>query len=203
MNMKSQRPDRHLSARYFQGFLQAIKDEIGAYSLRMMLMNADLGSHVSEHLTEGQVVHSSELATLLHSIREYYGTGARGLINRIGRGVWKWLLTEASFDQKIKLSMIRILPLVSRRMKSMEFLAEQMKMANGQVSVHLLDTDLIFVDQTSDATYGQSANEPICWATKGMIQAALLWASGEECDVDEISCRAVGDEACKFRIQLE
>lgn len=203
MNMKSQRPDRQLFARYFQGFLQAIKDENGAYSLRLMLMNADLGNHVSEHLTEGQEVHSSELATLLHSIREYYGTGARGLLNRIGRGVWKWLLTEASFDQKIKLSMIRILPLVSRRMKSMEFLADQMKLANGQVSVHLLDTDLIFVDQTSDATYGQSAIEPICWATTGMIQAALLWASGEEYNVDEISCRAMGDEACKFRIQLE
>lgn len=204
MNTRSQRLDRRLTARYFQGFMQAIKDEIGAYSLRMMLINAGLESNVSEgYLPEGQEVLSSELAALHQAIREYYGTGARGSLNRIGRGVWKWLITETTFDQKINLSMMRILSRASRRMKSLEYLAAQMNMSDGQVSVHLLDTDLIFVDQTSDTTYDQSSDEPICWATTGMIQAALRWASGEEYGVDEISCRAMGDEACKFRIRLE
>jgi predicted hydrocarbon binding protein len=36
-----------------------------------------------------------------------------------------------------------------------------------------------------------------------MIQEALTWVSGDYFDVAEISCRATGDEFCKFSVNIK
>ena len=86
--------------------------------------------------------------------------------------------------------------------KTLEFLAARLAEPDGIVSAHLIDRDFVLMDQTSDSTFGQQAENPICWTTLGLVQAAVHWATGSEQDVEEISCQAAGADASRFRVQL-
>ncbi len=200
--MTAERPDRLLSNHFMRVFLQAIEDEMGTYSLWMMLRQAGLERYIETLLPFNDETDSraSEYAALQRSMRVYFGQGARGSLNRIGRTAWSWMVKTASLGQKGSLFLARGLPLQARCKRVLDYLASQMRGKDGQVSLHLLDVVLFFVDVSSDATYGQRAEEPICWGTLGMIQGALAWATGEEFDVEEVSCRSMGAEACRFKI---
>jgi predicted hydrocarbon binding protein len=71
-----------------------------------------------------------------------------------------------------------------------------------EITVHTLDLDLLFADHASPATDGQSASAPICFVTQGLIRESLFWATGQRYDVEETSCRAMGDNACEFKITV-
>ncbi len=198
------RHNRRLPNRYARYFMQAVQDEIGVYSLHMLLRNAGLDRYLDDLPPDNSTpeILASEFAALHNAIREYFGRGARGSLNRIGRVTWQLMFDDASIGSRVGLLAARLLPPLPRSRKTLEHLAARMREPDGAVSVHLLDRDLIFMDTSSDSTFGYPADEPICWATLGMIQAALFWATGAEQAVDEISCRAAGAMACKFRIRL-
>src|SRR5210317_711640 len=98
MNSSGQRTDRRLTNRYLRQFLQAIEDEAGAYTLRMVLRNAKLERYINElpPSNTDQVVSALDYASLHKSIRTYFGNGARGSLNRIGRLTWDRILKDAS-----------------------------------------------------------------------------------------------------------
>ncbi len=176
---------------------------MGVYSLHMMLRQAGLDRYV-DRLPSGNrraEIYSSEYARFQKEIRDYYGRGARGSLNRIGRRVFQRMEREAVFPDKIRLLWIRLLPAVARRRQILDWLAGQLQMPDGKISNHTLDLDLIFVVHSSDSTCGQSENQPVCWVTQGMLQEALVWATDEELDIEEITCQAAGGETCTFRIR--
>jgi predicted hydrocarbon binding protein len=63
-----------------------------------------------------------------------------------------------------------------------------------------MDLDLLLADKTSPGTLGQNESEPICYVTLGLLRECLFWATGQEHDIEEISCRANGAQACEFKI---
>jgi predicted hydrocarbon binding protein len=201
----SERTNRRLSNRYWRYFLQAAKTEIGAYGLQMMLRQTQLERYI-ETLPppddQGAVL-ASDYAGLQHAIREYYGRGAYGTLNRIGRGMWGRLLGEAGFGRKLGWALARLLPKRLRCRGMVAYLDQQLNGGTSQFVVRELGPALIVRDQASDLTFGQIADEPICWFTLGLLQAALAWSAGEELDIEEIACGAVGAEACEFRIRLK
>jgi predicted hydrocarbon binding protein len=185
-------------------FFLAVEEQMGMYSLHMMLRQAGLERYIDRLPPKNRraEIDSREFADFQKDFRAYYGQGARGSLNRVGRRVFQWMVKEASFPDRIRLLSIRLLPVVARRKKALEWLARQLRDPGGRLSVHTLDLDLVFVIHTSDTACGQSTSEPICWMTVGMIQEALLWATDDEPDIEEIGCQAVGKEACTFRIKL-
>jgi len=202
--MSSQRSDRQLPNGFVCHVMQAIEDEMGGYSLRMMLRNVGLERYINElpPVNSDTEVYASEFAALLRSIRDYYGSGSRGSLTRIGRATWQRLIASAPIIRRIEFLFLPLLPLLPRCQRALNYLAGCMQEPDGEVSVHLLDTDLILVDHSSDSTFGQEDDKPICWITLGMIQAALGGITSEEQDVEEITCRAQGEDACKFRVRI-
>lgn len=198
------RPNRRISNRYLRHILQAIEEEMGGHSLRRMLRSAGLKRYLGEFppLNNQTEAFASEISALGQVIRAYYGQGARGSLNRIGHAVWRRIAAEAPWSLKVRLFTLRVLPETNRCMKVLQVIVDEMRYPDGQISLHLADTDIIYVDRSSDFTYGQSSEENICWATGGMIQEALSWAMGLEYDIDEIACRATGAETCQFKIPL-
>jgi predicted hydrocarbon binding protein len=79
--------------------------------------------------------------------------------------------------------------------------AEDFRTGGGSTSVYLLVSDLLFVDRSSAGSCWQDSTEPICFVTHGILEAALYWATGQDADVEEISCRAMGAEACEFKFK--
>ena len=202
--MNLMRVDRKIHNRYFRIFLRAVGEEIGEYSLELVLRDAGLDCHADQLTSTNGCsgVHSSEVASVHAAIRSYFGSGARGTLSRIGRLVWQYAIAETFYGSLARLGIKVFLPKSLGTRAALNMVAGLMRKPDGHVSVHLYDTDLIFMDTTSDITFGQDEENPICWYTVGLIQACLLWATGKEIDVEEISCRAVGADTCKFEIDL-
>ncbi len=201
--MHSPRVDRLLPRRYSRIFLAAAENEVGAYSLEMLVRAAKLESLTQKFAARkiSSQLAASELAALLNTMRTYYGSGARGSLNRVGRSVWHAAIAETPRGRMTRL-IIRRMPPFARSRFALGILARLMRKPAGNVSVHLLDTNILLMDTTSNATYNQQADQVVCWYSIGLIQATLYWALEEEKIVEEIACRATGAEACKFHIQL-
>ena len=201
--MGMERHNRRIPNRYLRHLLQAIEEEMGRQSLRMVLRQTGLERYVPK-LPENNretVAYASELATLQGGIRAYYGRGARGSLNRIGRATWRRMLDEAAVSQRVRLFYARLLPEPNRAMKLLQELLQEMSEGDGISSIHLVDPDLILVDESSDFTIGQTEDTNICWVTQGMLEEVLQWGADQEYDVEEIACRATGAPSCKFQIR--
>ncbi len=194
-----------ISGRLVQQFVAATSEEVGAEKLALVLAGVDLmpSSIEPERLRRMEGQEAVELyARLQRALRMYYGRGARGILLRIGRGLWQKMVEQASLLEKAELQIARRLPVPARRRRVLEFVAEHLRDPGGSSSVHLLDVDLLLVDRSGAAACGQTDDEPICYVTLGMIQGALYWAAGREADVEEVACKATGAPACEFKIKL-
>jgi predicted hydrocarbon binding protein len=193
-----------LSNRMIKMFVAAAHEEAGADKLPQVLEKANLSPAVMEPASIARLSGSGAAeiyASLQRSLRLYYGRGARGLLLRIGRNMWARLVSDANFREKAELEIIRRLPVPARRKRVFDFVAEQYRTGGGSTVVHLLDTELLFVDRSGAATCGQESTEPICFVTHGILVAALYWATNQDADIEEISCKAMGAEACEFKFK--
>jgi predicted hydrocarbon binding protein len=94
------------------------------------------------------------------------------------------------------------LPVQARRKSALELLSKLLADQRGDVTVHTMDLDLLLVDKASPGTLGQAEPECICYVTLGLLRECLYWATGQEHDIEETSCRANGEESCEFKITI-
>ena len=195
-----------LSAHFFRVFLDTLNAEIGQDKLIAVLekakLPADLANPQAASRYSGQSA-AETYARIQKALRVYYGRGARGTLTRIGRRLWPRLLESASLPEKAQAQFIRAMPPAMRRKAALELLARLFSAKPGGATIHTLDMDFMLVDHASAATFGQGEASPVCSVTLGLIQEALFWASGREHDIDEVSCRAAGGNACEFKIKME
>ena len=133
-------------------------------------------------------------------MRTYYGRGARGILIRVGGNLWNRLLEDSSLAVKAQSKILFGLPANARRKAALDLFAKMLSAQRGDVTIHTLDLDLLLADQASPGTLGQSESEHICYVTLGLLRECLYWATGQEHDIEETSCRANGGEACEFKI---
>ena len=194
---------RKVNSTYLAFFYEAIVGQLGQSNLTAVLEKASLPLGWAQPDTF-QKMNSFEAARayagLQQAMRTYYGRGARGVLLRVGSNMWVSLLKKASLAQKARIAIIRRLPVDTRRKKTLDMLATFLSVDKGDVTVHSLDLDLLLADHTSPGTLDITANEPICHVTQGLIREALYWATGREHDIEETSCRALGEKACEFTI---
>jgi predicted hydrocarbon binding protein len=194
-----------ISNHLLKQFVFAAFEEVGVDTLPQVLAKVNLSPTVieAESIRRLDGHGSAEIYALLQqALRLFYGRGARGILLRIGRNIWKRMVAEASFREKAELEILRRLPVPARRRRTLNFAVGHLCADGDSATVHPLDTDFLLVDRSSAATSGQESTEPICFVTLGLLEAALFWATGQDTDVEEIACRAVGSPACEFRISL-
>lgn len=198
--------DQMLPNRFLQHFIATVTSELGQDILASVLEKAGLPPEQADPAYWGTLNGTSAAGTyagVQKAMRTYFGRGARGILIRIGGSLWKRLLDDASLAVKAKSKLILGLPLKARRKPALELLAGLLAGRRGDVTVHTLDLDLLLVDKTSPTALGQSGAERICYVTLGLVRECLYWATGEEHDIEETSCRANGAEACEFKITIE
>ncbi len=186
-------------------FVDVLRQEVGAEKWPLILAGVHLSSAMfeKESLEALDGAGAADLyARAQQALRLFYGRGARGILIRVGFGLWERLAASASFVEKAELHVLRSLPAPARPRRALEVLAARLREGGGSISIHTLDLDLLLADHSSPSTLGQSDESPICYVTLGLIQAALRWATGREFDVEEIACRATGQTACEFRIKV-
>lgn len=192
------------SNRILRRFVEAVSVELGADQFTTILALSKLPAEWAEPKTflKMSATESAKIyAALQAALRTYYGRGARGALLRVGQRLWRLLLEDSALGGKTQAALIKRSPLTTRRRKSiLERLARMIENKSGDITVHTLDLDLLFVDHASPAAEGQSTSRPICFVTQGLIRESLSWATGQGFDVEEISCKAMGKETCEFRI---
>lgn len=198
--------ESRFSNRILRRFAETVQAELGADQFHAMLALSKLPVDWAKPATfqKMDAVKSAEAyATLQSALRTYYGRGARGVLLRVGRRLWNLVLEDSALGGKTQAALIKRLPLSTRRKSILEFLARMIGSESGDITVHTLDLDLLLVDHASPAAHSQSASRPICFVTQGLIRESLLWATGQDFDVEEISCKAMGKDTCEFKVTVE
>lgn len=142
-------------------------------------------------------------ASLQAAMRTYFGRGARGVLLRVGQRLWNQILEDAALGSRAQAAVVKRLPLNARRKPALELLSRFLSIQPGDMTLHTLDLDLLLVDHASPTTVGYHDSSPICFVTQGLIRASLLWATGQGHDVEEIACKARGDNNCEFKVTTE
>ncbi len=179
-----------------------IQEVMGVGGLTTILRQAGLARYINALPPSNSQasLRASEFAALMQAIENYYGRGARGTLIRIGYESFKELVNSHLVQAALYRLLFRALPLQQRKLTALRWLAREIAAPGGQVTVHLDDRHLAFVDHESDPSFGRKREVEICWVTLGELQQAVKWATGLEHDVLEMSCRAKGDPACRFDI---
>jgi predicted hydrocarbon binding protein len=194
-----------LSNRILRHFITTVAGELGQENLSTVLKKAGLSPDRADPVGWGSLNGSAAAETyaaVQKAMRTYYGRGARGILIRVGGILWKRLLKDAPIGIKAQSKLVFGLPVKARRKPAVELFAKLLGDEYGDVTVHTLDLDLLLVDRASPSTLGQSEPEKICYVTLGLLRECLYWATGQEHDIEETSCRANGEEACEFKITI-
>lgn len=194
-----------LSFDILRTFVETLSAEIGPETFKAVLSKSELPREWAtmssfQSMDGGQKAQS--YARLQSALRTYYGRGARGILLRIGSKMWKPLLDSAPLGVKTQASLVRGLPKPLRRKQALDVLAKLLSFKRGDVTVHTLDLDLLFVDLASPTSTGQIEESPICFVNLGLIRECLFWALGEEHDIEERACCAAGARQCEFKITI-
>lgn len=192
------------SGRILRRFVESVGVELGTDQFHTILALSRLPVEWTKPQTfmkMNPTESAKSYAALQAALRTYYGRGARGTLLRVGRRMWHLLLDDSALGGKTQAALIKRLPLTTRRRKSiLELLARLIGSRAGDITVHTLDLDLLLVDHVSPGAGGQHHARPICFVTQGLIRESLSWATKQEFDVEEISCKATGKDSCEFRI---
>ena len=180
----------------------AIQDVMGQRGLATILRQANL-----QRFTAGLPpangepgLQAAEYASLMQAIENYYGRGARGTLTRVGYASFNRLVAGRRLTAAAYKALFRFLPLQSRQMLTLRWLGRELAGHGGRVTIYRDDSRISVVDYESDATVGRHRDSEICWETVGEINKHSKWSTGLENDVNEMSCKAKGDPACRFEI---
>ena len=191
------------SSRILRRFVETVAVELGADQFHAMLALSELPPEWANSQTfqKMNAIKSAETyATLQTAMRAYFGRGARGVLLRVGQRMWNLLLEDAALGGKAKAALIKRLPLSRRRKSILELLGGLIGAQPDDITVHSMDLDLLVVDHASPAAQGQRASRPICFVTQGLIRESLFWATGQNLDIEETSCKATGHDTCEFKV---
>lgn len=184
-------------------FVETLSHEIGRDTYHAVLSKSDL-SHdwrLPEFFLAMDSSRAAEAyANLQYALRTYYGRGARSFLLRIGTKLWEPALDDAGISIRAQAAIVRGLPKTLKRKPALDLLANVLGATRGDITVHTLDLDLLVVDQASPTTLAQNESAPVCFVTFGLIRECLYWATGEEHNIEERACKAVGAHQCEFII---
>jgi len=180
----------------------AIQDVMGQSGLATILRQANLQRFASAlPPANGEPgLRAAEYASLMQAIENYYGRGARGTLTRVGYASFDRLVASHRLTAAAYRLLFKVVPLPTRQVLTLRWLGHELAGHGGRVTVHRDDNRISLVDHESDATVGRHRDSEICWETVGEIQEALKWGTGLEYEVNELSCKAKGDAACRFEV---
>jgi predicted hydrocarbon binding protein len=191
------------SNRILRRFVETASVQLGIDQFNAMLALAKLPPEWAKPETFNKTdapASAQAYAALQSAMRTYYGRGARGVLLRVGQRLWNHLLEDSGLTGQAQAAVVKRLPISARRKSTLDLLGRFLGAASGDITVHTLDLDLLLVDHASPATAGQSASTPICFVTQGLIRESLYWSTGQNHDVEEISCKGCGANGCEFKI---
>lgn len=184
--------------------LIAAQEVMGENGLVAVLRSAGLEDFVGNFPPDDlePSISATEYARLNHAIEEFYGRGGRGILKRIGRASFRYGVNEQSTLMGLAGVALKAMPKQRRIKFVLNSIADALKKTNPKMEAWTGEKGgrLIYVVRTCSVCLGRSSDKPICYTYEGSLSEALKWATGDEYQIRETACRAMGDEYCLFEI---
>lgn len=140
------------------------------------------------------------------ALEKMYGLrGERGLALHAGRASFSGGLAEFGAVIGVSELSFKAIPLRAKLKVGLKALAETFsKFSDVLADVTEADDHFIYTIRRCPGCWGRSSDRPICYNAVGVIEDGLRWLSdGKSFAVEEVKCRAAGDEACVFHIRKD
>ena len=188
--------------------LEALEEIMGKNGLNAILNLAGL-SHLIDNYPPNNLDKEFDFAdysSLMGALEDMYGArGGRGLQLRVGR------VGFARGGQKMGAMVgvgdlaFKVLPLGAKLKAGIPAMAMVFSQFSDQKStVADCGDHYTYRMVPCPVCWGRTADRPICFAGRGLLEEGLHWVSGgRKFRVEEIECVAMGDDACTYAIYKE
>jgi len=199
--------DRAMPNAALRVLLQAIAEVMGENGLKSVLNLAGLQRFIDNYPPNNleQEVRFSDYALVEQAVEDFYGPrGAKAMLLRIGRATFRYGLNEQPAILGLAGLALKLMPAHARVKLVLGRMVEATNRSVNQPT-HLEEQEdcFIFVAEDCPCRFRGKKDRPVCFVTVGALQEALRWATGRDYRVEEISCIAMGDDACRYRISKE
>ncbi len=127
--------------------------------------------------------------------------GSKVILTRIGRATFRYALQEQPAVLGLKGLALKALPRLVRMKLVLASLARAAtRDVNLPTDIEEHDDHFLYVVDECPCRWRGKKNKPVCFVTVGTLHGALHWATGKNFKVQEVNCIAMGDDACRYRI---
>jgi len=199
-----EREDAYIVNALVRQALVAAQDVMGENGLNAVLRTTGLerfiGNYPPDNLESG--IQAAQYARFNAAIEEFYGRGGRGILKRIGKASFQYGIREQPALMGLAGIALKALPRKQRIKFVLNSVADALNKSNPEVEAWAGEKDgnLIYVERTCAICNGRTSEKPICHLYIGSLSEAVRWATGEDYEVRETKCIAMGDDFCQFEV---
>ena len=190
-----------------RNLLEAIAEVLGENGLKAVLNAAGLQRFINHYppndLNLG--VTFADYGTVEQAVEDVVGPkGAKMMLTRIGRATFRYALEEQPAVLGMASMALKALPMGTRMKVVLANLARAAtKDVNQPTDIEEHDDHFLFVVDECPCRWRGKKDRPVCFVTVGVLHGALRWATGKTFKIEEVSCIAMGEDACRYRIDNE
>jgi bacteriochlorophyll 4-vinyl reductase len=190
-----------------RNLLEAIAEVLGENGLKAVLNAAGLQRFINHYppndLNLG--VTFADYGAVEQAVEDVVGPkGAKMMLTRIGRATFRYALEEQPAVLGMASVALKALPMGTRMKVVLANLARAAtKDVNQPTDIEEHDDHFLFVVDECPCRWRGKKDRPVCFVTVGVLHGALRWATGKNFKIEEVSCIAMGEDACRYRIGKE
>jgi bacteriochlorophyll 4-vinyl reductase len=190
-----------------RNLLEAIAEVLGENGLKAVLNAAGLQRFINHYppndLNLG--VTFADYGTVEQAIEDVVGPkGAKMMLTRIGRATFRYALEEQPAVLGMASVALKALPMGTRMKVVLANLARAAtRDVNQPTDIEEHGDHFLFVVDECPCRWRGKKDRPVCFVTVGVLHGALRWATGKNFKIEEVSCIAMGEDACRYRIDKE
>jgi len=199
--------ETHVANKAFRAFLLGIEDVLGKHGVEAVLHRANLAQYIGNYppstLERGghSIRYFGQIAQALYDI--YGARGSRAIMQRVGHSQAEIGLQEnAALVALARLGM-KLLPLRQQVKLALEAAAKAINEQIGSEAEIVEEGEFLYY-QARNCSYciDWKSDAPVCFAVVGFLHRLLQNITGGTEKIEEVMCRAKGDEVCRFRVTL-
>jgi predicted hydrocarbon binding protein len=182
----------------------AVEQVLGHDALEQILIVAELDEYLENYPPQNmkRAFPFDHFSRLWQAVYQVYGQrGASAVAKAAGAKIYEDGLQKFGIISKVGHAAFEAAPISTRHRIGLEFVARLFNnLSDQRVEVQEADDHWIYRITRCPICWGWQAEEPVCFAAVGVLQAAFNWMDGQQRRIVETECIAKGDEACVIRI---